>query len=71
MKPNCFFLRLDRSKLKNGYYKVLMGLAENILGLILLPLQQLNRALNYFCLGFGFKWESEVTLSNGSITYCL
>ena len=41
MKPNCFYLRLvylrlDRSKLKNGYYRVLMGLAGNFWDLTML-----------------------------------
>ncbi|MEL6495122.1 MAG: hypothetical protein AAFQ41_08355 [Cyanobacteria bacterium J06623_7] len=40
MKPNCFFLRLDRLDYNYGYYKVLMGLTEDILGSASLWLQR-------------------------------
>ena len=69
MKPNCFFLRLDRSKSKNGYYRVQMGLARDILSSVLLQEKQLNRVLYpnwYLC--FGFKWESWLTVFDGLIT---
>ncbi len=69
MKPNCFFLRLDRLKLKNGYYRVQMELAQNILSSVLLLRKQLNRVLNpSWCLCFGFKWEFWLTVSNGLVT---
>ena len=31
MKPNCLFSRLDRLNYQNGYYRVQMGLTEDIL----------------------------------------
>ena len=69
MKPNCFFLRLDRSKLKNGYYRVQMGLAQNILSSVLLQKEKLNRVLKpSWCLNFGFKWEFWLTVSEGLVT---
>jgi len=40
MKPNCFFSRLDRLNYQNGYYRVQMGLTEDILGATSLWLSQ-------------------------------
>ena len=69
MKPNCFFLRLDRSKLKNGYYRVQMGLAQDILSSVLLLREKMNRVLNpNRCLCFGFNWEFWLTVSEGLVT---
>ena len=86
MKPNCFFLRLDRSKmklsggqrfeetsklrpLKNGYYRVQMGLARDFLSSVLLQIKQLNRVLYAsWCSCFGFKWKSWLTVSDDLVT---
>ena len=68
MKPNCFFLRLDRSKLKNGYYRAQMGLARDILSSVLLQKKQLNRVLYlswYLCF---IERESWLTVSNDPVT---
>ena len=69
MKPNCFFLRLDRSKLKNGYYRVQMELAQEILSPVLLQGKRFDRVLCLnWCLCFGFKWESWLTVSDDPVT---
>ena len=68
MKPNCFYLRLDRSKFENGYYRVLMGLAENFLSSVILLTKQLNK-LSYLCwsLYIDSKWELLTTFTNSAI----
>jgi hypothetical protein len=46
MKPNCFFSRLDQSNFKNGYYKILMGLAEDTVRLVSSCLRQFEKITN-------------------------
>ena len=45
MKPNCLFSRLDRLNYQNGYYRVQMGLIEDMLGSASLFLRRLDRLL--------------------------
>ncbi len=72
MKPNCFYLRLDRSKSKNGYYIVLIELARNILDLALLLKKQFNKLLSfYWCLYYCFPRESWLVLSKKSAVHRL
>lgn len=47
MKPNCFFLRLDRSNFKNGYYKIPKVSIANIWESTLL-FKRFNWVLNIF-----------------------
>ena len=69
MKPNCFNLRLDRSKFKNGYYIVLMELAKNILGSTLLLPKQINRMLSHdWFLCFYLGWESPLGADERLVT---
>ena len=48
MKPNCLFSRLDRLNYQNGYYKVQMGLTEDILGSASLFLRRFDQLLEIF-----------------------
>jgi hypothetical protein len=72
MKPNCLYLRHCRSKFKNGYYKILTGLAENILGSALLRHRQILKVPNQIrylrpCL----RLESVLAVHKRSVNYFL